>query len=85
MIGSKTNQYEIIARNGGIAMPPASPKTPNKYSDCYSYRNAKPVTIAPGEHSQWQWLGWKEAAEKCFSTSNRDAILELPARLQQVR
>ncbi len=39
-----------------------------------------PVTIAPGEHLAHLWLPWREAAEKCFSWSNRDAILALPER-----
>jgi dATP pyrophosphohydrolase len=33
-----------------------------------------PVTIAPDEHIAFAWLPWREAAEKCFSWSNRDAI-----------
>jgi dATP pyrophosphohydrolase len=33
-----------------------------------------PVTIAPLEHTAFAWLPWGEAAEKCFSWSNRDAI-----------
>jgi dATP pyrophosphohydrolase len=32
------------------------------------------VTIAPDEHTAFAWLPWREAAEKCFSWSNRDAI-----------
>lgn len=39
-----------------------------------------PVTVAPGEHLAFAWLPWREAAEKCFSWSNRDAILMLPQR-----
>lgn len=35
---------------------------------------ALPVTIAPDEHIAFAWLPWREAAEKCFSWSNRDAI-----------
>lgn len=42
---------------------------------------ALPVTLAPKEHSAFVWLPWREAADKCFSWSNRDAILMLPARL----
>lgn len=37
-----------------------------------------PVTVAPAEHYGYIWLPWREAAEKCFSWSNRDAILALP-------
>lgn len=40
------------------------------------------VTIAPGEHRDWCWMPWEAAAERCFSWSNRDAILLLPQRLQ---
>ena len=36
-----------------------------------------PVTVAPDEHLAYLWLPWREAAEKCFSWSNRDAILAL--------
>lgn len=33
-----------------------------------------PVTLAPDEHLASLWLPWREAAAKCFSWSNRDAI-----------
>ena len=33
-----------------------------------------PVSIAPAEHVAFAWLPWEEAAQKCFSWSNRDAI-----------
>jgi dihydroneopterin triphosphate diphosphatase len=36
-----------------------------------------PVRIAPGEHVASAWLPWREAAERCFSWSNRDAIRDL--------
>ena len=36
-----------------------------------------PVRIAPQEHVAFAWLPWREAAAKCFSWSNRDAILML--------
>lgn len=44
-----------------------------------------PVTLAPAEHSRYLWLPWREAAEKCFSWSNRDAILMLPERIAAAR
>ena len=37
-----------------------------------------PITVAPREHLQYVWLPWREAAEKVFSWSNREAILLLP-------
>ena len=39
------------------------------------------ITTAPDEHRNWQWLPWQEAAEMCFSWSNRDAVLMLRQRL----
>lgn len=39
------------------------------------------ITPAPDEHRAWQWLPWQEAAERCFSWSNRDAIRLLPKAL----
>ncbi len=37
------------------------------------------VRLAPREHTLHEWLPWREAAQKCLSWSNRDAILLLPA------
>jgi dATP pyrophosphohydrolase len=39
-----------------------------------------PVTIAPVEHIAFAWLPWHEAAQRCFSWSNRDAIRMLAER-----
>ena len=35
------------------------------------------VRIAPDEHVAFMWLPWREAAARCFSWSNRDAIVML--------
>jgi len=35
------------------------------------------IRLAPREHLQFVWLPWKEAAERCFSWSNADAIRRL--------
>jgi dATP pyrophosphohydrolase len=37
-----------------------------------------PVVLEPREHCAYSWLPVAEAAAKCFSWSNRDAILRLP-------
>ncbi|HEY2926372.1 dihydroneopterin triphosphate diphosphatase [Piscinibacter sp.] len=37
-----------------------------------------PVTLAPREHLRHEWLPWREAADRCFSPSNAEAILQLP-------
>ena len=41
-----------------------------------------PVTLSPREHVAQVWLPWREAADKCFSPSNAEAILQLPRFLQ---
>ena len=38
-----------------------------------------PVTLAPREHLNLMWLPYREAADRCFSASNAEAILQLPA------
>lgn len=37
-----------------------------------------PIRLAPDEHLGSRWLPYREAADACFSWSNRDAILMLP-------
>jgi dihydroneopterin triphosphate diphosphatase len=44
-----------------------------------------PVTLAPREHVAYLWLPYEEAAARCFSSSNREAILQLPERLRGAR
>jgi len=36
------------------------------------------VTLNPREHTDFLWLPYQRAAEKCFSPSNAEAILMLP-------
>ena len=36
------------------------------------------VRLNPREHLQHVWLPWREAADRCFSPSNAEAILQLP-------
>ncbi|WP_075259672.1 dihydroneopterin triphosphate diphosphatase [Herbaspirillum camelliae] len=40
-----------------------------------------PVTLAPREHTRHVWLPYREAADRCFSPSNAEAILQLPRYL----
>jgi dATP pyrophosphohydrolase len=37
-----------------------------------------PVVLSPREHLRFEWLPWREAADRCFSPSNAEAILMLP-------
>jgi dihydroneopterin triphosphate diphosphatase len=38
------------------------------------------VTLSPREHVNHCWLPWREAADRCFSPSNAEAILQLSRR-----
>jgi dATP pyrophosphohydrolase len=74
-----TNSYEIFAEWRHRYAPGVRDNIEHVFS--LQLPTAGPVTIAPGEHLNYCWLPWREAAAKCFSASNRDAILMLPARL----
>ena len=36
------------------------------------------ITLAPREHVDYLWLPYRDAADKCFSPSNAEAVLMLP-------
>lgn len=44
-----------------------------------------PVILNPREHTAYQWLPYDEAADRCFSPSNAEAILSLPAMLLDIQ
>jgi dATP pyrophosphohydrolase len=39
-----------------------------------------PIVLSPREHVRHIWLPYRDAADKCFSPSNAEAILQLPNR-----
>ncbi len=77
----KTNRYEIFAEWRHRYAPGVTENTEHVFSLCLPETVA--VTLARDEHLAWRWLPWREAAAACFSWSNRDAILELPQRLDR--
>lgn len=40
-----------------------------------------PIVLSAREHLRYEWLPYREAADKCFSASNAEAILQLPQHL----
>ncbi|WEF32607.1 dihydroneopterin triphosphate diphosphatase [Pseudoduganella chitinolytica] len=42
------------------------------------------ITLAPREHVAYEWLPYLAAADKCFSPSNAEAILQLPRQLRKM-
>lgn len=73
-----TNRYQIFAEWRFRYAPGITDNTEHVFSLCVPRQNA--VIVAPAEHLAYRWLPWQEAAELCFSWSNRDAIRELPKR-----
>ncbi|MEF8700759.1 MAG: dihydroneopterin triphosphate diphosphatase [Candidatus Accumulibacter sp. UW25] len=74
-----SNRYEIFAEWRHRYAPGVRDNIEHVFS--LQLPTAGPVTLAPGEHLNFCWLPWRAAAARCFSASNRDAILMLPARL----
>jgi len=72
------NSFEIYAQWSHRFAPGTTHNTEHVFGLWLPDRVA--VTLAPQEHRAQVWLPWREAAQKCFSWSNRDAICMLPAR-----
>ena len=77
----QSNLFEIFAEWRHRYAPGIMQNTEHVFS--LQVATPQPVAIAPGEHLNYQWLPWKAAAAKCFSWSNRDAILALSDKTQQ--
>ena len=71
-----TNTFEIFDEWRHRYAPGVTHNTEHVFSLRLADRPESVVTT-PDEHRDWQWLPWTEAAERCFSWTNRDAILLL--------
>ncbi|MDP9899805.1 dihydroneopterin triphosphate diphosphatase [Variovorax ginsengisoli] len=71
-----TNIYEIYSRWRRRYAPGVTRNTEHLFGLCVPERFV-PV-LAPREHTHWQWLPYREAADACFSPSNAEAVLLLP-------
>ena len=72
------NRYEIFAEWRHRYPKGVTHNQEHVYSLCVP--RDTPITITPLEHLGHLWLPWREAADKVFSWTNRDAILLLPLR-----
>ncbi len=73
----RTNTYEIFPEWRHRYAPGVTQNTEHVYS--LEVATALTAHIAPDEHRAWCWLPWQDAAARCFSESNRAAILALAA------
>lgn len=72
-------QYEIYPQWRHRYAEGIVQNTEHQFSLCVPH--CLEVTLAPREHTAHLWLPFREAADRCFSWSNREAILQLPERL----
>lgn len=77
-----TYTFEIFPQWRHRFAPGTTHNTEHAFSVALPARTA--VALAPAEHTASLWLPWREAAAKCFSWSNRDAICMLPERVQDL-
>jgi dATP pyrophosphohydrolase len=70
------NEYEIYPRWRHRYAPGVTHNTEHVFGLCVP--SGSPVRLAPREHTRYIWLPWREAADRCFSPSNAEAILHLP-------
>jgi len=73
------NTFEIYARWRHRFAPGVTHNTEHVFA--LELETRPPVTLADDEHTAFAWLPWREAAGKCFSWSNRDAIRLVAERL----
>lgn len=77
------NIYEIYPQWRHRYAPGVVHNTERVFGLCVP--QALPVRLSPQEHSAQVWLPWREAADRCFSPSNAEAILHLPHWLPKAR
>lgn len=71
-----SNVYEIYPVWRHRYAPGVTHNTEHVFGLCLP--EACAVTLNPHEHTAWQWLPHRAAADLCFSPSNAEAVLLLP-------
>lgn len=74
-----SNIYEIYPVWRHRYAPGVTQNTEHVFSVCVP--RDTPITLSPREHVAYAWLPYLEAADRCFSSSNAEAILQLPRQL----
>ena len=75
-----SNVYEIYPVWRHRYAPGVTQNTEHVFGLCVPRDIA--IALAPREHLQFQWLPWREAADRCFSPSNAEALLQLPRQAE---
>lgn len=74
------NRYEIYQEWRWRYGPDVKFNTEHVFGLCLP--DITPIKISIREHLNYIWLPWQQAAEQVFSSSNANAILNLPAHVQ---
>ncbi len=72
------NSFEIFKKYSNRYAPGVTHNREHVFS--LELPAVQPVRLDPAEHLRYEWLPWKEAAERTPSWTNRNAILLLPQR-----
>lgn len=72
---NQQNQFEIYARWRHRYAPGVTHNSEHVFG--LLLPEVVSITLSPREHLNQLWLPWREAAEKCFSWSNAEAIRKL--------
>ncbi len=72
------NEYEIYERWRYRYPPGVTRNREHVFGLCVP--EVLPVRLSPREHARYEWLPWARAADRCFSATNREAILSLSHR-----
>ena len=75
-----SNVYEIYPVWRHRYAPGVTHNTEHVFGVCVP--RGTPVSLCAREHLQYIWLPYVEAADRCFSSSNAEAILQLPHRVR---
>lgn len=71
-----SNCYDIYPVWRHRYAPGVTRNTEHVFSACVA--RDTPVILSPREHLNHVWLPYLDAADRCFSSSNAEAILQLP-------
>jgi dATP pyrophosphohydrolase len=72
-------EYGIYPQYRHRYAPGVTRNTEHWFGLCVPHR--VDVTLSPREHVAYAWLPYREAAARCYSPSNAEAILQLPVRV----
>jgi dATP pyrophosphohydrolase len=75
-----TNVYDIYPVWRHRYAPGVTRNTEHIFSVCVP--RDIPIVLSPREHTAHVWLPYSQAAGRCFSPSNAEAILHLPRTVQ---